>query len=540
MFSLLASAVVLTLLRPHPAAGVAVAASSEGGGKGEANLKEFTIDLVNNALAPDGFLRSTIVANGTYPGPPILVNKNDILSITLHNDLVDPSMRLSTSLDLDGIFFTTENLWNEGSPFVTTCPIGPGASYTYIVDLSEFGQTGTFWYHSQLSIQYIDGFRGPLIVYDPEDPLAHLYDVDDESTIIQLGDWWHNSTLPMLQQFEATGIIPVSDSGTVNGFGRFNGGPEIDWSVINVVPGKRYRFRIINESARNVFTFSIDKHSLTVIEADGVELTPSVVDTVQMLAGQRYSVVVHADQRVDNYWINAPYVGGNALNNLNQNATLSRAILRYAGAPRQDPTAPMTQGPVNGVPLIEGNLRPLVPESAPPADVNITLEFVNIAGKAIWNVNNVSYVPPVVPTLMKVIEGDIETSDFNETENTFILPANKTIQITFPPNDDDDAHPIHMHGMNFWLIKSNSTDEINTKDPIKRDIVAAGAAGAMIRFRTDKPGPWFFHCHIFWHLQAGLATVMLADPGDAANQIEPDAVWDSLCPAYDALFPAQQ
>ncbi len=37
--------------------------------------------------------------------------------------------------------------------------------------------------------------------------------------------------------------------------------------------------------------------------------------------------------------------------------------------------------------------------------------------------------------------------------------------------------------MNFWLIKSNSTEEINTKDPIKRDIVAAGAAGAMIRFR---------------------------------------------------------
>ncbi|PBK59777.1 Cu-oxidase-domain-containing protein [Armillaria solidipes] len=540
MFSLLASVVLLALLRPHPTAGVAVSAPSKGGGKGKANLKEFTIDLVNNALAPDGHLRSTIVANGTYPGPPILVNKNDLLSITLHNDLVDPSMRLSTSLDLDGIFFTTENLYNEGSPFVTTCPIGPGASYTYGVDLSEFGQTGTFWYHSQLSIQYIDGFRGALIIYDPDDPLAHLYDVDDESTIIQLGDWWHNSTLPMLQQFEATGIIPVSDSGTVNGVGRFNGGPELDWSVINVVPGKRYRFRIINESARNVFTFSIDKHSLTVIEADGEELTPSVVDSVDLLAGQRYSVVLHANQRVDNYWVNAPFVGGSPLNNLNQNATLSRAILRYAGAPRRDPTAPMTLGPVNGVPLVEGNLRPLVPEPAPPADVNITLELVNIAGKAIWNVNNVSYVPPVVPTLVKVIEGDVEVADFNQTENTFVLPANKTIQITFPPNDDDDAHPIHLHGMNFWLIKSNSTEEINTKDPIKRDIVAAGAAGAMIRFRTDKPGPWFFHCHIFWHLQAGLATVMLADPADATSEIEPDALWDSLCPAYDALPAAQQ
>ncbi|KAK0203807.1 Cupredoxin [Desarmillaria ectypa] len=350
------------------------------------------------------------------------------------------------------------------------------------------------------------GFRGPLTIYgpspliipqiyslgrysDPKDPLTHLYNVDDEST--------HNSTLPMLQQCEATGIIPVSDSGTVNGIGRFNGGPELDWSVINVVPGKRYRFRIINESARNVFTFSIDKQRLTVVEADGEGLTPSIVDSIEMLAGQRYSVVVHANQRGGNYWINAPFAGGNPLNNLNQNATLSRAILRYAGAPRQNPTTPMTVGPANRVPLIEGNLRPLVPEPAPPADLFGTS-------------TNVSYLPPVVSALLKVIDGEVEASDFSETENTF-LPANKTI----PANDDDDAHREFFHSahsatliltsirsdsfawrtflMNF---ESNTTDKINTKDLIKRDIVAAGAAGAMIRFRTDKPGmsssPVFF------------------------------------------------
>lgn len=67
----------------------------------------------------------------------------------------------------------------------------------------------------------------------------------------------------MLAGYEATGIVPVSDSGTVNGAGRFNGGPATPWSVVNVVSGKRYRLRIINESARNVFTMSIDNHSLS-------------------------------------------------------------------------------------------------------------------------------------------------------------------------------------------------------------------------------------------------------------------------------------
>ena len=56
----------------------------------------------------------------------------------------------------------------------------------------------------------------------------------------------------------------VSDSGTTNGVGRFNGGPEVPWSVVNVTAGKRYRFRVINQSARNVFTMSFENHTVTV------------------------------------------------------------------------------------------------------------------------------------------------------------------------------------------------------------------------------------------------------------------------------------
>lgn len=37
--------------------------------------------------------------------------------------------------DFDGIFFGTENSYDEGTPFVTTCPIGPNATYTYEVPL---------------------------------------------------------------------------------------------------------------------------------------------------------------------------------------------------------------------------------------------------------------------------------------------------------------------------------------------------------------------------------------------------------------------
>ncbi|KAG6901796.1 hypothetical protein C0995_007822 [Termitomyces sp. Mi166 len=502
---LLASAALLAFLQPHPAS----AAPS---------VKSFTLDIANKDLAPDGQIRSTVVANGQYPGPAITALKGQTLRVTVNN-----------KLSFDGIFQTTQNAYNEGSAFVTTCPIAPGASYTYEVPLGD--QTGTFWYHSELSVQYVDLQTE---FSDPHDPHAHLYDVDDLSTVIQLGDWWQTSSETLLVGYQGNGVVPVSDSGTVNGIGRFQGGPEVPFAVTEVVSGKRYRLRIINESARNVFTVSIDDHPLTIIEADGVATVPHTVDKIDLLAGQRYSVVITADQPVANYWLNAPFVGGAPARNLHQNATLTRSILRYKGAPIAEPTTPWTAGPVNGTSLVEADLR------APPPDVNITLNLAVVTNTAIWNVNNVSYLPPKVPTLSQILAGADTAVDFNVTENTFVLPPHKTVQISFPPTDDDDAHPLHLHGNNFWVIKSMSSPDINTVNPLRRDVVGVGGSGTTIRFRTDNAGPWFFHCHIFWHKAAGLATVMVADPKTIQKDTKPSQAWKALCPAYDALDPALQ
>ena len=104
-----------------------------------------------------------------------------------------------------GIFQNRSN-WADGVSFITQCPIEPGQSFQYRFNAEN--QTGTYWYHSHHELQYCDGLRGPLIIYDPDDPHAHLYDVDDglsiiptirpacaadhtftENTIITLADW---------------------------------------------------------------------------------------------------------------------------------------------------------------------------------------------------------------------------------------------------------------------------------------------------------------------------------------------------------------
>ena len=66
---------------------------------------------------------------------------------------------------------TSKSLISPVSTVVPGSVTSNGSSYA--------GSAGTYWYHSHLSTQYCDGLRGPFVVYDPNDPLLSLYDVDD-------------------------------------------------------------------------------------------------------------------------------------------------------------------------------------------------------------------------------------------------------------------------------------------------------------------------------------------------------------------------
>ncbi|KAG9119655.1 laccase, partial [Ceratobasidium sp. 392] len=330
----------------------------------------FIISNVN--AAPDGFERSVVAVNGLIPGTIITANKGDTLRINTTNMLTDSTMRRATTIHWHGLF-QARTAMEDGPAFVTQCPISQFNSYTYEIPLHD--QTGTFWYHSHLSSQYVDGLRGALIVYDPQDPHKDLYDVDDESTVITLADWYHNPAPALQAQFLSTSntalTAPVPDSALINGAGRYVGGPAVKRAVLNVTAGKKYRFRVINISAIGSYTFSIEGHSLTIIEADGIPHEPLVVDSFDIFAGQRYSIVVEANQPVANYWVRAPMTVAAAGTNPNLDATDVFAVLHYAGAPDAEPTT--EQGTAIGTaPLVEENLHALINPGAPggsaPAD----------------------------------------------------------------------------------------------------------------------------------------------------------------------------
>ncbi|KAJ7913037.1 laccase 2 precursor [Mycena leptocephala] len=472
-----------------------------------------SLDIVNKIIAPDGYVRSSVLAGGTFPGPLIKGNKGDHFSINVADKLTDTSMLVSTSIHWHGLFQKGTN-YADGPAFVTQCPIVPGHSFAYNFQVPD--QAGTFWYHSHLSTQYCDGLRGPLVVYDPADPAKHLYDIDNEQTILTLADWYHYLSPQSPKQSPN-----MFNSTLINGLGRYEGGPLTPLAVVSVIAGKRYRFRLVSMSCDPNWIFSIDGHSMTIIEVDGVNHKPLTVDSIQIFAGQRYSFVLTANKPVSNYWIRAqPTLAGT--NQGFVNATNS-AILRYQ-------------------PLVETALHPLVPTPVPgvhrpgAADVNLRLEIGLDFTTFKWQLNGSTFTPPTVPVLLQILSGAQLAQDLLPSGSVYSLPRNKVIEVSIPGGAPGAPHPFHLHGHTFFVIRSAGNATYNFNNPVIRDVVSTGADVTDLttfRFKTDNAGPWFLHCHIDWHLDAGLAVVFAEDIPTMAHENPPPA-WDQLCPLYNA------
>ncbi|KAJ6466102.1 putative laccase 1d precursor [Mycena vitilis] len=497
----------------------------------------FNLDIVNAKLAPDGFTRDTVVPNGTFPGPTFKLNKGDSVVIHTHNKLTDPDMRRSTSIHWHG-FFQARTSGMDGPAFVNQCPIAPSASFDYVFDTA--GQTGNYWYHSHLSTQYCDGLRGAFVVYDPNDPLKDLYDVDDDSTIITLAEWYHVLAPAGQDSFFKTGIVPVQDSGLINGKGRYVGGPLVPYAVITVTQGLRYRFRIFSLSCRPFMTLSFDNHTFDVMELDGVEHDPVTFQNADVYAAQRLSVILHANQNISNYWIRAPPVGGTPKNNPNFDPNLSLAILRYVGAPAVEPTTV----DVPGAKLDDSLMHPIASENpgnlgSGLPDLAVTLN-IDQPNAPFFDINGISYLSPSLPVLLQLLSGASKPSDFIPSEQLILLPPNSIVDISIPGNG---SHPFHLHGHNFDVILESNAVNKNFVNPPRRDVVPINGGNTTFRFFTNNPGAWFLHCHIDWHLEAGLAVVFGESPaaniaGPQSQIIQPD--WSALCPAYDDLAPELQ
>lgn len=139
-----------------------------------------------------------------------------------------------------------------------------------------------------------------------------------------------------------------------------------------------------------------------------------------------------------------------------------------------------------------------------------------------------TYVRPKIPTLYSVLSTGTNATDptiYGVNTNAFVLEQNEVVEIVFN-NADAGKHPFHLHGHSFqvvvradedagyYLAPSNVTADANLPQiPMRRDtLMVRPGSHFVIRFRSDNPGVWLFHCHIEWHVSSGLIATIIEAP----------------------------
>jgi FtsP/CotA-like multicopper oxidase with cupredoxin domain len=70
------------------------------------------------------------------------------------------------------------------------------------------------------------------------------------------------------------------------------------------------------------------------------------------------------------------------------------------------------------------------------------------------------------------------------------------------------AHPIHLHGHFFELV--NGADHMH--QPLKHTVVVQPGGTATFDLTANEPGDWAFHCHLLYHMHAGMMQVVTVRP----------------------------
>ncbi|KAJ4416463.1 hypothetical protein N0V82_006728 [Gnomoniopsis sp. IMI 355080] len=347
--------------------------------------------------------------------------------------------------------------------------------------------------------------------------------------------------------------------------------------ITTIKPGSATRLRLINHSSYFSYWFSIDEHALTIVEIDGVEVEPIAAQGVHVNIGQRYSVIVNASHDLPGgkgeYAIRStlerecflPFATYNntALANSGYQA---RGILKYdessphtgEGVDDNDddkkqpstvlnitsnsPSAYTNPNPQLCFDLPFDTPIPKRREEAYPLAANDPQYTVDFQFRQVGEVNRIflnrtswaAYTSEA--TLWQALDqtfdyevgeedvgGAYHNWNFRLDQQVLLVPEGSgSVQVALNSLDVME-HPFHMHGHTVQIVgwgpgrymPGSSATTWKLDNPMRRDTFTVPEQSHVVfRFRADNPGMWILHCHVAWHLEAGMAASFLERPDD--------------------------
>lgn len=295
----------------------------------------------------------------------------------------------------------------------------------------------------------------------------------------------------------------------VNGTGMSPTSGRGNYNQVTITKGKKYRLRLLNAAIDSYIHVSLDQHAMEVIAADFVPIKPFTTEWLLLAVGQRYDVVIDANQTPGNYWFRVVQGGG-----INAKADGGRAIWTYEGSNSRTPSTSPRREFSEG---LEPDMSPYWKQPVPSAsfqntlDTKITNAVVTPDGKSmvVWVLNKPIWIDYAQPTMGYIMDGN---TSYPETYNVIDARSGGNWNYWLIWTDPDKVsfdHPIHLHGHDFFVIGQGTgaydeaTAKLNWETPVRRDTANLPARGWLaLAFMSNNPGAWLMVSHkpaIFWN-----------------------------------------
>ncbi|WP_227339823.1 copper resistance system multicopper oxidase [Sphingopyxis sp. P8] len=530
---------------------------------------DIRLKIAHRMLTIDGRTSHAIGINGTIPGP--LVRLREGTTVRLH---VENALDEDSSIHWHGLILPFHM---DGVPGISFPGIAPGTTFTYEFPVQ---QSGTYWYHSHSGLQEQLGHYGPIVI-DPAGPdpvehdREHVIVLSDHSPmhphvifkkLKQMGGYFNrqkqtlggliageDQTLGERLRWGAMRMDPtdISDVTAAAYTYLVNGhGPQDNWTGL-FRPGERVRLRIINASAMSIFNVRIPGLKMIVVQADGLNVRPVTVGEFQIGVAETYDVIVVPEDRA--YTL----VGETSDRSGMARATLAPRAGMTAPAPplRKRPLATMKDmgmGAMGGMDhatmdhgamdhggdhgamkhsMRDMDLAPTVKDT--PAVQSISPMPVDRTGEAGQGLEDVEDAltyrdlvaldrNPDTRTPSRSMEihltGNMERYmwafdgvKMNAVKDPIPFRLGERVRVTLV-NDTMMTHPIHLHGHFFELVTGKGDHA-----PRKHTVNVQPGGKVTFDLTADAPGDWAFHCHLLYHMHAGMMQVVtVRAPEDAA------------------------
>ncbi|MFZ1380496.1 MAG: multicopper oxidase domain-containing protein [Saprospiraceae bacterium] len=498
--------------------------------------------------------KRAIAVNGQIPMPTLTFTEGDTAEIVVHNQLKE-----STSLHWHGVFVPNKE---DGVPYLTQMPIAPNTTHVYRFPII---QNGTHWYHSHSGLQEQIGMYGSLILKKRNDDLHYRKGIDDIPTVTVILSEWTNYNPKNVHRMlhNASDWFAIKKGSTqsyteaiqkgyfktkfINEWKRMlamdvsdiyydkfliNGNNESQLSQFK--KGDQIRLRISNAGASSYFWLSYAGGKITVVANDGNDVEPTEVDRLIIAVSETYDVLLSIPKENTSYEFLATA----------EDRTQSASIFIGAGQKQLATRLPKLNyfkgmKMMNGMMKMNGNMDDMgMNMSLQQMDMNAVMYPELSADKmhkehkmdmengessnAIHSMKKISSLnysmlksptKTVLPSHAPVRELHFElTGNMNRyvwsmdnkvlsEVDKILIKKGEIVRITLY-NNSMMRHPMHLHGHDFRVINGQGDYA-----PLKNVLDIMPMETNVLEFEANADGDWFFHCHILYHMMAGMNRV---------------------------------